>query len=186
MHQLGIARGLGIGANISAVVDDNEVEVLGDEGVLLIDLSASRAVPGFADGFRLAGARLSYLEHGDRFDMSTLEVEPAAAKLDGFELESGDEVPQPSGQDRPMAGDLFAKGQLLRLLREAIDGSRPEAFGYAFPEGEGGDQRGFRFRFHTLDDTQGWLSVHSGTGRYAILNIGLEISVIRRRDMLDP
>ena len=186
MRQLGIARGLAIGTDTSAVIEDGRVEVVGDEGILLIDLSRSRAVPGFAKGFQLAGARLSYLEHGDRFDMSTLDVTPATSKLDGFEIESGAEAPQPSEHDRPAAGDLLAPGELLRLLREAIDGSGPEALGFAFPEGEGGDRLGFRFRFHSLDDTQGWLSVHAGTNRYTIVNIGLEISIAGQRDNPTP
>ena len=64
------------------------------------------------------------------------------------------------------------------MLREAIDGPGPEASGYAFPAGEGGARRGFRFRFHSLDDTRGWLSVHSGADRYTIVNVGLDISVV--------
>ena len=182
MHQLGIPRGLGVGTETSAVIEDGRVEVVGDGGVLLIDLSHSLAAPNPANGFQLTGARLSYLEHGDRFDMSTLEVTPAAAKLDGFELESGNEASQSTEHDRPAAGDLLAVGELLRLLREAIDGPGPEALGFAFPDGEGDERRGFRFRFHSLDDTRGWLSVHSGADRYTIVNIGLDISVAGRAD----
>ena len=177
MHQLGIPRGLGVGTETSAVIEDGRVEVVGDEGVLLIDLSRSLAASSSTNGFQLTGARLSYLEHGDRFDLSTLEVAPAAAKLDGFELESGGEASDSAAHDRPAAGDLLAVGELLRLLREAIDGPGPEALGFAFPNGEGGAQRGFRFRFHSLDDTRGWLSVHSGADRYTIVNVGLDISV---------
>ena len=182
MHQLGIPRGLGVGTETSAVIEDGRVEVVGDGGVLLIDLSHSLAAPNPANGFQLTGARLSYLEHGDRFDMSTLEVTPAAAKLDGFELESGNEASQSTEHDRPAAGDLLAVGELLRLLREAIDGPGPEALGFAFPDGEGDERRGFRFRFHSLDDTRGWLSVHSGADRYTIVNIGLDISVAGQAD----
>ena len=206
MHQLGIPRGIGVGTETSAVIEDGRGEVVGDGGVLLIDLSRGLAASSSADGFQLEGARLSYLEHGDRFDMSTLEVTPAAAKLDGFELEPSGGAPEPStharpaagdapesvAQDRsaagdapesakhdhPAAGDLLAVGELLRLLREAIDGPGPEASGYAFPAGEGGARRGFRFRFHSLDDTRGWLSVHSGADRYTIVNVGLDISVV--------
>ena len=178
MHQLGIPRGIGVGTETSAVIEDGRGEVIGDEGVLLIDLSRSPGASSSADGFELAGARLSYLEHGDRFDLSTLEVAPAAAKLDGFELEPGGDAPESATHDRPAAGDLLAVGELLRLLREAIDGRGPEASGYAFPDGEGSARRGFRFRFHSLDDTRGWLSVHFGTDRYTIVNVGLDISVV--------
>ena len=112
MHQLGIPRGIGVGTETSAVIEDGRGEVVGDEGVLLIDLSRSPAASSSADGFELAGARLSYLEHGDRFDLSTLEVAPAAAKLDGFELEPGGDAPGSATHDRPAAGDLLAVGEV--------------------------------------------------------------------------
>ncbi len=194
MRQLGLARGLGIGTSTAAVVEGGRLEVAGAEGVLLIDLSASRdesedrsrGVTGSAKGFRLAGARLSYLEHGDGFDMATLEVRPAAVKLDGFEIEPDEEDRQSSEPGRLVAADLFGRGRLLRLLREVLDGSRGEAFGLVFPEGAGDDERGFRFRFHSLAETVGWLSVHTGIERYTILNVGLEVTPVRRKDVPEP
>ena len=185
MRQLGITRGLGIGAGTAAVVEGGQVEVVGDEGVLVIDLSGSGS--GAAQGFRLTGARLSYLEHGDRFDMRTLEVEPAAAKLDGFEIDPGTQQREPSGQggSLPAAGGLFARGQLLQLLHEALDGPRREASGFVFPEGAGDDGRGFRFRFHPRAETFGWLSARSGVERYTISNLGLEITPVLRTDVPD-
>ena len=201
MRQLGVARGLGIGANTAAVVEDGRLEVVGAEGVLVIDLSGSlhgsgsrgesgsrsgpegRDLPGFVQGLRLADVRLSYLEHGDGLDMRTLRVEPAAAKRDGFEIDPDAEERQPFVQARPAAGDLFAKGRLLQLLHEAVDGPRREASGFAFPEGEGGDVRGFRFRFHTRPETRGWLSALSGVERYTIRDLGLEITPVRRKDV---
>ena len=186
MRQLGIARGIGLGPDTSAVMADGAVEVIGDEGILLIDLGEGRAARDFPEGFRLEGVRLGYLEQGDRFDMSTLEITPAAAKLDGFEIEHREEDDMRSGGDRPVAVDLFARGQLLRLLREALDGTRRESFAYAFPEGAQNGARGFRFRFHSVPGTVGWLSVDSGMERYTIVNLGLEIVGARRGDTSRP
>ena len=186
MHQLDIPRGIGIGADTSAVIDGEELEVIGDEGVLLVDLAGRRTESRSADGFRLGGVRLSYLEHGDRFDMSTFEIKPAAAKLDGFEIEFNDEGRRVPEDERPVVVDFLAKGQLLRLLVEALDGSRREAIGFAFSGNAGGDERGFRFRFHSVAETFGWLSVESGMDRYTIANIGLDISAVRRQDMPEP
>ena len=145
----------------------------------------SQEASGPMQGFRLSGARLSYLEHGDRLDMRTLEVRPAAAKRDGFEIDPGAGERQPFAQARPAAGDLFARGRLLQLLHEAIDGPGGEASGFVFPEGEGGGVRGFRFRFHPQPETRGWLSALSGIERYTILNLGLEIAPVRREDVQD-
>lgn len=186
MRQLGVARGIGIGPDTSAVMVGDEVEVIGDEGILLIDLDENRTAQDFPARFRLEGARLSYLEQGDRFDMSTLEVTPAAAKLDGFEIEHHEEDGGAPEGDRPLAVDLSARGQLLRLLVEALDGARREAFAYAFPAGGGDDARGFRFRFHSVPGTVGWLSVDSGRERYTIVNLGLEIAGVRREEVPGP
>ena len=186
MRQIGITHGLGIGVNTAAVVKDGRVDVVGEEGVLLIDLSGSQAVDGLAEGFRLAGVRLSYLEHGDSFNMSTLEVRPAAVKLDGFEIDPDEEERQPSEPAPPAATDLLAKGGLLELLREALDGSRREAIGLAFSEDSDGDERGYRFRFHSVAETAGWLSIDSGVERYTILNVGLDVSLVTRTEMSVP
>ena len=187
MRQLGMTRGLGIGADTAAVVSDGQVEVVGDEGVLLFDLSGSRTTDGPAAGFRLAGARLSYLEHGDRFDMATLEVSPAAGKLDGFEIEPGAaRLRSSAGTPPPVVDDPFGRGRLLHLLREALDGSGHEAVGFAFREGAEGDGQAFRFRFHAVAETVGWLSVDSGPERYTIVNVGLDVSPVDRKDLPDP
>ena len=85
-----------------------------------------------------------------------------------------------------MVADFFAAGQLLRLLREALDGARREAFGFAFPEGEGDDGRGFRFHFHSRAETAGWLSVDSGMERYTMSNVGLAVVPVTRREMPKP
>ena len=223
MRQLGIARGLGVGADTAAVIEGGWLEVVGDGGVLLLDLSGSlngsesrngagnrneaghryepesrsgsesrseyenqsQEASGPMQGFRLSGARLSYLEHGDRLDMRTLEVRPAAAKRDGFEIDPGAGERQPFARARPAAGDLFARGRLRQLLHEAIDGPGGEASGFVFPEGEGGGEWGFRFRFHPRPETRGWLSALSGIERYTIVNLGLEIAPVRRKDVQD-
>ena len=233
MRQFGVERGLGVGADTAAVIEGGWLEVVGDGGVLLLDLSGSlngsesrngagnrneaghrnepesrsgsmsrsgagsrsgsmsrseyedQSLEAFdpVQGFRLSNARLSYLERGDRLDMRTLEVRPAAAKRDGFEIDPDAGEHQPFVQARPAAGDLFARGRLRRLLHEAIDGPGREASGFVFPEGEGGGVRGFRFRFHPRPETRGWLSALSGIERYTILNLGLEIAPVRRRDV---
>ena len=247
MRQLGVERGLGVGADTAAVIEDGWLEVVGAGGVLLLDLSESlngsesrngaghrneaesrneaghrneaesrneaghrnepesrsgsmsrsgsesrseyenqsQEASGPMQGFRLSDARLSYLEHGDRLDMRTLEVRPAAAKRDGFEIDPGAGERQPFAQARPAAGDLFARGRLLQLLHEAIDGPGREASGFVFPEGEGGGGWGFRFRFHPRPETRGWLSALSGIERYTIVNLGLEIAPVRREDVQD-
>ena len=184
MRQIGAARGLAIGANTAAIVRGGQVEILGDEGVLVIDLSGASSESG--SGFRLAGGRISYLERGDRFDMSTLDVTPAADKLDGFEIEAPAEVTPSSKVKHRVVEDLSTPGGLQRLLREALDGAGREAFGVALPDDGDGRQPGFRFRFHSASGTAGWLSVESGGERYTIENLGLDVDVVRRDELPLP
>lgn len=176
MHQLGLVRGMGIGPDTSAVIDEGRMEVVGDGGVILIDLSISRAVPDASDGYRLAGARLSYLEDGDVFDMDTLAVRPAPPKLDGFEIDPDEADLESSGPAPRVVGDLLTEGRLPELLRQALDGAGNEVIGVASGSGVSTGEHGFRFRFHSVPETIGWLSVESGPARYTIVNVGLEIS----------
>ena len=186
MRQLGFERGLGIGTNTAAVVRGADLEVVGDEGILVIDLSRARSRTDVGEPLLLAGARVSYLEDGDLLDLSTLAVTPAGTKRDGFEIDPpADSVP-PANHEPPLIEDMLAAGRLQRLLREALDGARREAFGVAFPESDGDGRRGFRFRFHSLPGTFGWLSVDSGAERYTIVDLGLDIALIRRNELPAP
>ena len=180
MHQLGLVRGVGIGPDTAAVIDEGRVEVVGDEGIILIDLSIGRAVPDASGGYRLAGARLSYLEDGDVFDMNALAVRPAARKLDGFEIDPGEADLESVGTTPRVVGELLTEGRLPELFREALDGSGHEVIGVASPDDASSDKHGFRFRFHSVPETIGWLSVESGPARYTIVNLGLDISVVGR------
>ena len=184
MRQIGAARGLAIGANTAAVVRGGQVEILGDEGVLVIDLSGASSESG--SGFRLAGGRISYLERGDRFDMSTLDVTPAADKLDGFEIEAPAAITPSSEVKHRVVEHLSTPGGLQRLLREALDGAGREAFGVELPGDVDGGQRGFQFRFHSTSGTAGWLSVESGGERYTIANLGLDVDAVRRDELPEP
>ena len=154
-------------------------------GVDAFEALASGRVPSTAL-HRGLGLIVSYLESGDRLDMSSLAVTPSAAKEAGFEIEPVSHATQTSGEERPVVEDLSARGGLQRLLREALDGARREAFGVAFPEGAAGDQRGFRFRFHSMPGTAGWLSVDSGAERYTVVNLGLEVAIVRRDEVPAP
>ena len=178
MHQLGLVRGMGIGPDTSAVIEESGVEVVGDGGIILIDLSISRAVPDASDGYRLAGARLSYLEDGDVFDMNTLAVRPAAPKLDGFEIDPDEADLESSGPAPRVVDDLLTEGRLPELLRQALDGAGNEVIGVASGSGVSTGEHGFRFRFHAVPETIGWLSVESGPARYTIVNVGLDISPV--------
>ena len=78
----------GTEAFTAAIIHRDEVEVVGRRGVLLVDLSVARGSDA-GDAFALAGARLSYLERGDRVNLRTLEPTPSPAKLAAIERLGG-------------------------------------------------------------------------------------------------
>ena len=183
MRQLGLSYGLGIGANTAAVVEAGHAEVVGEEGVMVIDLSGVAPDAGGSGGFSLRGARLSYLDYGDRFDMHAKKAIPHASKIDGFEMEPGADGPSMEAADAVVLGDVFARGRLVQLMREALDGAANEAIGLAFRDTAGIGERGYRFRLYTGPDSVGWLSADARGRRFTILNIQLDVTPVTRKEI---
>jgi cyanophycinase len=178
MSQLGLSYGLGVGADTAAVVEAGSADVVGNEGVMLIDLSDVATNEAVRDGFNVKGARLSYLDAGDRFDMNAKKATPHPAKRDGFEMRpSAGDTPR-DAVDPPALADALGRGRLVQLMREALDGGANEAIGFAFRDGAGPRDRGFRFRLYTGPDSVGWIAVDEEDTRFTILNIYLDITSV--------
>lgn len=176
MFQLGMKGAIGIDLDTAAVVFEDQVEVLGNRGVLVIDLSEA-SFELSEDGAVIQKVRLSYLENGDRFDMNTLEATPYAWKTGGFELE-----PQLDAKNNPTMDafvstrEMFRPGEVTRLMAETFDAKTGQSQGYALHHSE--RSSGFLFRFYTGSDSRGWLETSSGEDRYTLLNIYLDINPI--------
>lgn len=186
MRQHGLRYGLGIGANTAAVVHGGHAEIVGDEGVMVIDLSKVAPDAGVSNGFSLQGVRLSYLDHGDRFDMNAKKAIPHADKLDGFEMEPSADGNSTEAAKGAVSEDVFARGHLVQLMRAALDGGSKEAIGLAFRDAAGIGERGYRFRLYAGPDSVGWLSADTGDTRFTILNIHLDISPVIRKKIDEP
>lgn len=173
MNQLKKIYALGIGSNTAAIINANQLEVVGDSGVMLVDLSQASSVAG-SNGFSLQRARLSYLDQGDRLDMNTLNVTPHSYKLDEFEVEPGNNS-KPGRDEKFVITDIFSKGTLLRLMIEALEGGQEQVEGIALNRVSGQHSAGFVFRFYNGSDSIGWLSTMFGGQRWTVLNIYLDI-----------
>jgi cyanophycinase len=64
----GYKLGLGIDENSAAIVQGDMVEVIGGKGALLVDLNDIKTDPNIG-ALNVVGARLTYLDKGDRFDL---------------------------------------------------------------------------------------------------------------------
>lgn len=176
MFQLGLKNAIGVNLDTAAVVFQNSVEVLGNRGVLAIDLSQA-SLDTSAAGAEIKQVRLSYLENGDRLNMDTLEVTPYAQKTSGFELEPQlDALNNPTSDVFVSTREMFRPGELIRLMAETFDTRTGQSQGYALHHGE--RSSGFQFRFYTGPDSRGWLATGSGEDRYTLLNIYLDIDPI--------
>jgi len=182
MRALKQPLGLGVEDGTAAVVRGNTVEVLGVKGVVVVDMGAaeSDAVPG---AFNVRGVKLSYLDRGDRFDLATRTVTPAANKA---AREINPNTPGFVGRfDRaPFAADILAREQLLTTMALLVDGDERSALGLAFAatplKRDPAPDLAFEWRFTVGPHTRGWSSPASG-GDYTLAGIELEIRPVRMR-----
>lgn len=185
MRQLGLSYGLGLGANTAAVIEAGQLEVVGDEGVIVIDLSGADGNARGSDGFSLRGARLSFLNDGDRFDMNAKRAIPHSSKSDAFELEPSADGRSMEAAEGLLLGDVLAPGRLVQLMRETLDGPANEAIGFAFRDAAGSGDRGHSFRLYTGPDSVGWLYVDAGGRRFTMLDVLLDVTPVSGKEFKD-
>jgi cyanophycinase len=146
--------GLGVDEDTAAVVHGDLVEVVGARGVLVVDLENADA-----DGppFALRGAKLSYLESGDRYDLRRREVLPAPGKLAGRRLDPAAPGFSPYFGDAPFLADVTAEGALATALVHVVDGRTGEVRALATDAGRPGPrpELGFEFRLYRRDGPGG-------------------------------
>ena len=82
MMSKGYQIGLGVDENTAAVIRGDEVEIIGDRGALVVDLSAATNKPELG-AFNVTGARLSYLEHGRPLPPACLQRHARALQAAG-------------------------------------------------------------------------------------------------------
>ncbi len=173
MHQFGMRYGIGVGLDTAALVHGESVEVLGNRGIVIVDLSEST----FKDSWfepTITNVRLSYLENGDRIQMDSGTIVPHSSKKNGFELTPNAAVSD--GEKFIASTEVFKSGELVRLMHGALDSKSGQTWGYALHEDD--DDEGFEFRFHTGPDSRGWVSVDGEQERVTLENIYLDINPI--------
>ncbi len=180
MNRLGTPYGIGVGPDTAVVVRDGELEVFGGAGAMIVDLSVA-SPPAGVGAFEQRGVRLSYLEHGDRMRLDSLELVPAASKRAGFAIAPGDRTRAASGSEDVAAADALAARDLARSLHGALDG-HGEVIRYALPEPPNEGRVGFRFRFYSGADTSGWQVADSGNPRFTARNVYLDVTALSAAD----
>ncbi|WP_162254507.1 cyanophycinase [Pelomonas sp. Root1444] len=182
MQALGYRLGLGVDENAAVVIQGAQLEVIGGSGAVLVDLGEAThdaALPAF----NLRGARLSYLEPGDRHDLASGETTPAPHKLREPRLDPAAPGFQPGQQSDRYFLDILGDGCILCAMTQLLDGPAPEVRGLAFRAnprpGELAPDIGFEFRLHRGPGLCGWRSGGVAGEGYTVLGARLDVVPVR-------
>lgn len=172
MLKKGYRLGIGIDENSALVVQGGHaLEVIGYKGALLMDLSHASSDPKLG-AFNVNNAVLSYLDHGDRYDLNTSTHVPGPDKQGGL-LDRA----HPSQRGPLYSNDILGNTAVVDLMEQLVDSDQQEALGIA-----SGDPRsstpetGFAFRFSRTGDTKGYES--SVASAYSIMNVRLDVKPV--------
>lgn len=178
----GYKMGLGVDENSAAIVQGDLVEVIGGKGALLVDLSDIQTDPK-AGALNLTGARLTYLDRGDRYDLGTRRIIPSDRKLRGTKLDPNAPNYKPDYSTERFYVDMLGDTSLSNAMAYLIDSAQKEVQGLAFdPKAPAGDplaDLGFSFRLYKGKDSMGWYSDELGGEEYSVANLYLDIAPVR-------
>jgi cyanophycinase len=182
MQALGYRLGLGVDENAAVVIQGARLEVIGGSGAVLVDLGAATH-DATLPAFNLCGARLAYLDHGDRHDLASGETTPAAHKL----RERGIDPAAPGFQPRLPSDryflDILGDGCIRAALAQLLDGPAAEVRGLAYRAnprpGDVAPDIGFEFRLHRGPGLVGWRGAGLGNEDYTVLGARLDVIPVR-------
>jgi cyanophycinase len=170
MLKKGYKLGLGIDENTAMVVSPNrDVEVVGYKGALLVDLANANAQDG---PFNVSNVRLSYLDNGDHFNITTRAFTPSQDKSDG-RIDPG----KPYYREPLFSADILGNSTVVDLMAKLIDSDQADAVGLTLgsPQSVQPDL-GFEFKFSRIADSVGYQSPI--TDAYSVYNVRLDIRPI--------
>lgn len=178
----GYKLGLGIEENSAAIVQGDIVEVIGGKGALLIDLTDVKTDPNIG-ALNVTGARLSYLDKGDHYDLGLRRIDPAERKRRGQFLDPNAPAYKPEYTNDPFYIDMLSDSTISNAMGFLIDSNQKEVRGLSFdpkaPASEALADLGFSFRLYKGRDSVGWYSDESGSDEYSVSNLYLDIAPVR-------
>ena len=182
MMAKGYRLGLGVDENTAAIIHGDEVEVIGGRGALLVDLNDIKSDPTLG-AFNVSGARLSYLDRGDHYNLKSHAVTPSAMKLRGDKLQPGAPGFEPYYTEDRFDLDILGDSTLANAMAQLVDSVKNEVQGLAFdPRAKPSDRLsdlGFHFRLYKAPDTMGWSSTEGGAEEYTVANVRLDVTPVR-------
>ena len=182
LQSRGYAFGLGVEENSAAIIRGHEVEIIGPGGALFVDLSEATTERSLG-AFNLQGGQLSFLGDGDRLDLRTRRMTPAAHQVAGVFIDPRAPDFRPEFPDAPFVLDVLGEGAIVRAMSNLLDSPLDEVRGLAFDARFAADdpQRtlGFEFRLYKGPDTVGWYSDSRGGEAYSVAGVRLDVTPVR-------
>jgi cyanophycinase len=166
--------GIGVDENTAiAVTGQDQVEVLGDSGVIVMDLRHS------SGNSAVRNVRLSYLERGDRFTLSTRIVTPSVEKMQGRRIDPAAADFDPFEDAPQFYPDVLGFNVLKTLMTNLIDNRQREVIGLAFGmPGLPMPEKGFEFRFRKSPQALGYTVNGPDRNRYTVLGIEMDMTPV--------
>jgi len=178
MMAQGYRLGLGIEENSAAVIQDTEVDIIGARGALLVDLRNARTDPALG-AFNVQDARLSYLDHGDHYDLRTNAVTPAKRKTPVPEarvIRASHTMPGPVSTFQT---DILGDNRIVQAMAELITAPAGEVRAMAARVRPGAtearDRTAFVFRLYRGTNTQGWFDSQGDADDLTLLDVRLDV-----------
>jgi len=185
MAAKGYRWGLGVEENSAALIRGDQIEVIGARGALLVDLRGARHQ--LNDGLlQLQGAALSFLDRGDRFDLGSGELQPAAEKRAG-RIDPRADGFKPYFRQAGFFADLLGDNAIVQAMAQLVDSPDRELRGLAFngraltaaDAADGDAELGFEFRLYKGADTLAWFTAAWGGEDYTVSRVYLDLRPVR-------
>jgi cyanophycinase len=182
MVATGYTRGLGVEENTAAIVHKDEVEIVGAGGALFTDIEGAKSDPK-SGAFNLRGARLSFLDRGDRLDLATGDISPAEGKLADLKLDWTAADFRPRTDSVPFELDILGNWTIVHAMSALVDSRATELKGLAYDaKPRAGDPLaalGFEFRLYKGEGTVAWFTDASGADACTIKDVYLDVTPVR-------
>jgi cyanophycinase len=189
----GYKLGLGVDENSAAIVQGDQIEIIGAKGGLLVDLREVKT-DAANPALNATGIRLSYLDRGDRYDLGQHRVLPSDRKLRGGKIDPAAPDYKPEFSTDPFYTDMLGDTTISNAMAFLIDSNQPELRGLAFdPKASIKDPKdpkadlGFSFRLYKGPGSLGWYSDELGADEYTVFSLYLDIAPVRMsRPLFSP
>lgn len=181
LQRLNIPLGLGVEEDSAAVIRGDSVEVVGSRGVLVVDLREARH-DAAAAAFNLRGAKLSWLEAGDRMDLDSGRVTASPLKRATRLVGPANPAWRPYHRGDHLFTELLADRMITNAMERLVDSRADdirEVRGLVFDPlavaGSAEADLGFLWRLTRGPDTSAW----SAGDRYTMAHVLLEVQPVR-------